>query len=118
MTAFVTETHPIFRTSGRDDEIMGVKTYTVNRAFGIVEAVVVAFFTIELLCRFICNTKKIRFFRQPSNIVDVLAIAPFYFNIFGVQGGSVTSPFQPPYHADRYQFMTEMNPFAHENPQD
>jgi len=45
------------------------------------EAVFIAIFTAEFLTRFYCVPEKCRMLAQPMNIVDVLAIAPFYITL-------------------------------------
>jgi hypothetical protein len=52
----------------------------------IVESVIVAFFTVEFLVRvFVSNNKK-RFLTRPLNIMDVVAILPFYIMLLIPKG--------------------------------
>ena len=47
-----------------------------------IDTFVIIFFTAEYAVRFICAPRKWRFFKNPMNLVDVLAIIPFYLSIF------------------------------------
>jgi hypothetical protein len=48
----------------------------------IVDCVVMALWTIELIGRFYGHPNRWRFFRDPLNIVDVLSILPFYIQFW------------------------------------
>jgi hypothetical protein len=95
VSAFIAETHPSFRVKSEYDEdkvYYGVTAYTVNQAFSAVETTVIVFFTAELLLRFLATAKKIYFWQQLINWIDLVAIAPFYFDILGLKGGNVGHP--------------------------
>ena len=47
----------------------------------IIEYICVTFFTVEYSLRFLCSPKKIRFLKNPVNLVDLLAIIPCYFDL-------------------------------------
>ena len=47
-----------------------------------IDTVVIIFFTVEYTIRFVCAPRKWKFFKNPMNLVDVLAIIPFYLSIF------------------------------------
>ena len=48
----------------------------VNTIIVAIDHIVITFFSIEYLVRFICSPRKLRF---TMNLVDILAIIPFYF---------------------------------------
>ena len=43
------------------------------------ELVIIIFFTVEFVCRFLVANRKVLFWLQPMNLVDVVAIAPSWF---------------------------------------
>lgn len=47
----------------------------------IVETVCVAWFSLEFTLRFIQDRSKITFLRQPLNLIDVVAILPYYITL-------------------------------------
>ena len=54
------------------------------------ENIIVLFFLMEYLVRFICSPRKWRFFKQPMNLVDFFAIIPFMLDL--VIGGLQVEP--------------------------
>ena len=42
---------------------------------------IIYYFTIEYILRLICCPNKLRFFKNPMNMVDLLAIIPFYLTL-------------------------------------
>jgi len=52
-----------------------------NLTLEYIDAIVIIFFTIEYSIRFICAPRKWRFFKDPMNFVDVLAIFPYYMSL-------------------------------------
>ena len=57
----------------------------MHLASNVIELVCVAFFTLEVLLRFLNAPNKARFFRNAMNWIDILAIIPFYVNCFPQQ---------------------------------
>ena len=52
-----------------------------NPKLGLVEALCISFFTVEFLLRFASSPNKIEFLKVKMNIIDVLAIAPYYLTL-------------------------------------
>ena len=61
--------------------------------FVIIEAIYMAYFTVEFLARLICCPCKATFFRKPMNWIDLLAIIPYFvtvgLNTYGVSEGEI-----------------------------
>ena len=103
VSAFIAETHPDFRVKAEENEdkvYYGITAYTVNQAFSAVETTVIIFFTAELLLRVFATAKKIWFWKQLINWIDLIAIAPFYFDVLGLKGGNVS--LRPVFRLRRY----------------
>ncbi|CAN0023534.1 unnamed protein product [Lampetra fluviatilis] len=49
-----------------------------QEAFSALESACTAWFTVEFSCRAVCAPRKLRFLARFSNVVDLLAIAPYY----------------------------------------
>lgn len=52
------------------------------RFLDIVEYVCITWFTGEFALRFLCTWNRCRFMRNVANIIDLLAILPFYITLF------------------------------------
>ncbi|XP_063774397.1 potassium voltage-gated channel subfamily G member 3 isoform X2 [Pseudophryne corroboree] len=48
----------------------------------IIEAICIGWFTAECIVRFIVSKNKCDFVKRPLNIIDLLAISPYYISIF------------------------------------
>ena len=53
----------------------------INTCIEIIDHVVITFFTIEYLVRLVCSPRKIKFMTAAMNLVDVMAIMPFYVSL-------------------------------------
>ena len=52
--------------------------YHKNETFDIIEIVCIAWFTIEVIVRFVVAPKKLNFFKSLMNIFDIISIIPFF----------------------------------------
>ena len=55
-----------------------------------IEDLCVIFFTIEYMMRFVCSPNKKRFLKKGMNLIDLLAIIPFYLNLLLNQLDDIT----------------------------
>ena len=54
---------------------------TFNLTLEYIDTAVIIFFTLEYAIRFICAPRKWKFFKDAMNLVDILAIIPFYLGM-------------------------------------
>ncbi|TNM93240.1 hypothetical protein fugu_018642 [Takifugu bimaculatus] len=64
----------------REEEERGECSQRCHNIF-VLETVCVAWFSLEFLLRFIQTQSKCRFLRTPLNIIDVVAILPYYITL-------------------------------------
>ncbi|KAM4700041.1 voltage-gated potassium channel KCNC4 [Discoglossus pictus] len=94
ITTFCLETHEAFNvhrnvtetvTVGNITEILVVREVETEPVLTYIEGVCVFWFTLEFLVRIICSPDKLVFVKNMLNIIDFVAILPFYLEV-GLSG--------------------------------
>lgn len=67
------------------------KSGSTNFAFFVIEALCIAWFTFEYLIRFLCSPNKCKFVVSVLNIIDLVAIIPFFITLPMKEPTSVSS---------------------------
>lgn len=58
-----------------------IEIRTEHPAFIFTERICIAFFTVEYCLRMFAAPKKLKFMFKPLNLVDLLAVLPFYLEL-------------------------------------
>lgn len=84
---FCVETLPAFKpftvnvTPYNTTQVAEVQVPSANEPFFIIETICIVWFSFEFLVRFCSCPKKLRFFRDIMNLIDLLAIIPYFVTL-------------------------------------
>ncbi|CAO2604382.1 Potassium voltage-gated channel subfamily G member 3 [Lemmus lemmus] len=75
MVVLCASTLPDWRAAAADNRSLD------DRSSRIIEAICIGWFTAECIVRFIVSKNKCEFVKRPLNIIDLLAITPYYISV-------------------------------------
>jgi len=80
--SFCVETLPQFQNSENESEIIPPWD-SANKGFPfwVIESICIVFFTIEFALRLFCTPHICKFLKTIGNLIDLLAIVPYYFSL-------------------------------------
>ncbi|XP_074060762.1 voltage-gated potassium channel regulatory subunit KCNG3 isoform X1 [Macrotis lagotis] len=85
MVVLCASTLPDWRAAAVDDRSLEEQSrYSAGpgrEPSGIIEAICIGWFTAECIVRFIISKNKCEFVKRPLNIIDLLAITPYYISV-------------------------------------
>ncbi|XP_036608285.1 potassium voltage-gated channel subfamily G member 3 isoform X1 [Petaurus breviceps papuanus] len=85
MVVLCASTLPDWRAAAVDNHSLEEQSrYTAGpgrEPSGIIEAICIGWFTAECIVRFIVSKNKCEFVKRPLNIIDLLAITPYYISV-------------------------------------
>ncbi|XP_044516575.1 potassium voltage-gated channel subfamily G member 3 isoform X1 [Gracilinanus agilis] len=85
MVVLCASTLPDWRAAAVDNHSLEEQSrYTAGpgrETSGIIEAICIGWFTAECIVRFIISKNKCEFVKRPLNIIDLLAITPYYISV-------------------------------------
>uniref|UniRef100_A0A8C6VEC6 Potassium voltage-gated channel modifier subfamily G member 3 n=1 Tax=Naja naja TaxID=35670 RepID=A0A8C6VEC6_NAJNA len=83
MVVLCASTMPEWRTAENRslDEQSRYTAESIREPSGIIEAICIGWFTAECIVRFIVSKDKCEFVKRPLNIIDLLAITPYYISV-------------------------------------
>ncbi|EDM02724.1 potassium voltage-gated channel, subfamily G, member 3, isoform CRA_a [Rattus norvegicus] len=85
MVVLCASTLPDWRAAAADNRSLDDRSrYSASpgrEPSGIIEAICIGWFTAECIVRFIVSKNKCEFVKRPLNIIDLLAITPYYISV-------------------------------------